>query len=142
MGIYATAAELDDYTDVALPAAPADVEKLIARAERDIDSLLGPWLPQPATGLKLDPTLLLDWEAEALSRAVCAQAEYRQTVGEAVLSGELPAAPLRRIKGPDFEKEYATSVAAPKAPARYGPKVRQELLLISHLRSSGARAHA
>lgn len=140
--LYTSRAAFEAYVEGWVTDDPVALDRLLMRAERDVDALLGAWQPREDTGLKLAPDELLPWEADALSRTVCAQAEHRFVTTEGALRGETQTAALRRIKGPDFEKEYATSVAAPKAPARYGPKVRQEITPIAHLRMLGARARA
>lgn len=101
---------------------------LLERAERAVDAILGPIPRDSTTGLKLDPTQLLDWEAEALSRAVCAQAEYLFTIGT---TGDIvPRA--GKIKGPDFEQDFTGTPGVP-VPS-IGPKVKMELEPIHHLR--------
>ena len=140
MATYATAADFEAYVEGWDTTDAAALERLLGRAERDIDGLLGYHPIIAATGRKIDPATLEDWEAEALARAVCAQAEHRHLVTEPALAGATPTPGLKRVKGPDFEKEYAVSVAAPKAAPYYGRKVRHELLPISHLRHLNARA--
>lgn len=139
MATYATQADYEAYVEGWQTIDVAALERLLRRAERDIDYLLGPGVPLE-TGLRLDPTTLTAWERNALSRATCAQAEWRYTVTEPVLAGESPGPELKAIKGPDFTKEYA--VQGSPAPARFGPKVRQELTAIAHLRNLSGRAMA
>jgi hypothetical protein len=138
MPTYATAADCTAYTEGLAIDDAAAFDRLIARSERDIDGLLGNWVPLD-TGLKLDPTDLAGWEAEALTRAVCAQVEWRLTVGEEALRGVAAAPVLKSVKGPDFEKVYAIQDQGGQQ-RRYGPKVRDELAPIAHLRLLGARA--
>ncbi len=60
MGIYATPAQVRDYcqdSGVTVPEDDADVERLIARAEREVDLVLGPYV-RLTTGRKLDPATL------------------------------------------------------------------------------------
>ena len=138
MATYATQADFEAYVEGWDTTDPAALERLLGRAERDVDGLLGYHPIIPATGRKLDPATLKDWEREALARAVCAQAEHRHLVTEPALAGASPEPGLKRVKGPDFEKEYAVSVA--KEAPYYGRKVRRELAEISHLRNLRARA--
>lgn len=141
MATYATQADYEAYVEGWVTTDPAALERLLKRAERDIDYLLGPGTPL-ASGLRLDPATLQAYERVALMRATCAQAEWRHTVTEPVLAGSPPKPELKAIKGPDFTKEYAVSASRPPAPARFGPKVRQELAAISHLRNLSGRATA
>lgn len=129
---YATRSDVDAYlTDGSLPAG-AEGDKLLERAERDVDNLLGPLPFNTTTGLHYNPADLQDWEAEALKRAVCAQAEWRLKQGDALLE------PTRKlIQGPAFRVEYAD--AALKSSGRIGPNVKAELSAIPHLRARFAR---
>jgi hypothetical protein len=58
----------------------------ILRAQRDIDTAAGRWMPYDDTGLKFASATmnvpLTNAEAAALSLATCAQVEYRLTVGD------------------------------------------------------------
>lgn len=85
MSTYATLADLDAFTAdfelVALPDDPAKAQRILDRAERDVDRILGPYERQ-VTGLKLDPQALSGPAAAALARAVCAQAVHRIALGE------------------------------------------------------------
>ncbi len=111
------------------------LEKLLGHAERDIDRLLGNRIPLADTGLKLDPSPLPQWAQDALSNAVCAQAEYLFTLGPDALIK--PAA--KRIKGPDFEIEHDAGGAG--AQPSYGRKALNELEpLRRYLTPRGARA--
>lgn len=96
MATYATAADLaafiTDTADVIAPEGGA-AERLLQRAERDVDRVCGPW-PVLSTGLKFDPPTLPVTSRAALSRATCAACEYRLLVGEDELVGDseyLPA---------------------------------------------------
>src|SRR4051812_25054615 len=68
---------------------PADdaVERLLERAERDVDAVVGPW-PRFTTGLKFDPAQLDVVQRAALARATCAAAEFRLVIGEDALVGD------------------------------------------------------
>jgi hypothetical protein len=151
MPTYATQADCLAYSESLVIDDPAAFDRLIERCERDIDTLIGNWIPL-AGGLKLDPADLETWEAAALTRAVCAQVEWRltptsnqtgsPTVEEALRGTPLPAV-VKQVKGPDFEKTFAITDAALNAGVRkYGPKVRDELQMINHLRALSGRASA
>lgn len=131
--VYTTRADVEAYP-VTLPAGAAG-DRLVEAAERDVDSVLGTYPRDPSTGLKWDPALLYPWQADALARAVAAQAEYLVEVGPATVT---PAA--KSIKGPDFELDYGDAGAGRP---RIGPKVARELEPIADLvRVVGARARA
>lgn len=148
MPAYATSADLTAYlldSGIAAPADPAAVTRLLERATGDIDAILGP-IPVRTTGAyagrKLDPTVLADWEAAALSNATCAQAEYRLHNPTAYRDR-----PTKSVSGPDFTTVYSdgggtgAGVAGKTAGAtgRYGPQVELELRPIRHLRRLTAR---
>lgn len=134
---YATTADLEAYVEGFVDEDPAATARLLERATRDVDNVLGPIAPLSSGdyhGLKLDPTTLTEWEAGALARATCAQADWRRRRGEEELAVGRTA---KRIKGPDFEEEYADSGAAGPSgtgTGRYSPQVRLELEPIRHLR--------
>jgi hypothetical protein len=102
---YATAEELVSYVqdnpDVQVPGEPTAVERLLQRAERRVDGVLGPYAPDSTTGLKLNPSSLTTVQKAALSRATCAAAEHELAMGPGFYVGEedfIPAglAVLRR----------------------------------------------
>lgn len=133
---YATAADFADVSDLA---PPANIDVILERASRDVDRLLGarPIIIDGAfAGMKVDPTTLEPWEAAALARATAAQAEHRIVAGEAAIRG-VGNAPIKSIAGPDFTKTYAGTSADVR---RFGPKVRQEIEPIAHLRVLTGRA--
>ncbi len=90
MATYATTAELTAYLDENADASVgnADADKLLERAERDVDRVIGPYTVNATTGLKLTPASLTSVQRAALSRATCAAAEYRLVLGEAELVGD------------------------------------------------------
>lgn len=119
MSTYSSYADLQAYlldSSATVPDAPTS-ERLLQRCERDIDSLLiGFGVPNDSTGLKYTPsTDLQTWQAVALSRAVCAQAEYLLTQGP----GFFVEGQYDSWQGPDF-------AAKGKLPY-FGPKVALEL---------------
>jgi hypothetical protein len=140
MPAYATVAEFEAYVEGWVTDDALALARYLERASRDVDGLLnsyyGPLTTGAYTGLKLDPTRLRSWEAAALSRATCAQAEYLIETGDVAFV----TAPLAgRIKGPDFEVE-TTAPSGVATVSTYGPKLRRELAPIRHLRQTGARA--
>lgn len=128
---YAENADFESYVPGWVTDSAPALTALLERAERDVDAFLGPLPPRAETGLKLDPSALEDWEAAALSRAVCAQAEYRLLTGESKLAA---GGAVKREKGPDFEREFDTAAGSPPGSSLIGPKVRVELEPIRHLR--------
>lgn len=132
MATYASQADFEAYVEGWVTDDAAALGRLLARAERDIDNVLGPIAPRTDTGLKLAPANLLDWEAKALSNATCAQAEHLWRQGPAI--DERPAS---AISGPDFSVTYADRKAG--GTNRYGSRVALELARISHLRNLTAR---
>ena len=84
---YATSADLAAYVaDNAEVSAPSAADALLERAERDVDRVVGPW-PVFSNGRKFDPPALTAPQRAALSRATCAAAEFRLTIGESELVG-------------------------------------------------------
>ncbi len=133
---YTSAADFEAYVEGWVTDNGDALARLLQRAERDVDAILGPIPRQQTstTGLKLDPTVLRAWEARALSRAVCAQAEWRFYRGEAELAA---GRQTKTEKGPDFEVTYGDADSA--ASGLYAPKLRVELEPIAHLRRLSAR---
>lgn len=134
MAAYATADDATDYIEGLVIDDPAAFDKLLERATRDVDNVLGA-LPPLTTGdyagLKLDPAFLADWEAAALARATCAQAEHRLRRGP-----DLGEPARKSVKGPVFEVAYADGAGS----GLIGAKVKLELATIRHLRRLTARA--
>jgi hypothetical protein len=120
MATYAQLADLTAYLEDSDVSAPTDIfagARLIERAEFEVDTLLvGFGQPSDETGLKYNPaTDLQPWQAAALARAVCAQAEYRLIMGDEFFAqGQYDS-----WQGPDF-------AAKGKLPY-FGPKVAYEL---------------
>jgi hypothetical protein len=134
MATYATIADFEEYVEGWTTTNPDALERLLERAERDIDALLGPRPVDPDTGLKLDPPRLAAWERTALARATCAQAEYRFHAGETAWAGGTVAGGGGRVQGPDFSYDLPANGAAGAPGARVSPKVATELAPIAHLR--------
>ncbi|MFF3353380.1 hypothetical protein ACFYWN_12145 [Streptomyces sp. NPDC002917] len=73
--VYATPAELAAYTG---QPAPADADRLLARASQDIDDALSAAVYcTDSAGMPTDPRIIA-----ALSDATCAQVEYQQATGD------------------------------------------------------------
>lgn len=140
MTAYATQADFEGYVEGWVTDNVATLGRLLERASRDIDTVLGPIPILTAgayAGWKLDPTQLADFERQALARATCAQAEHRFRNPS---SFDSSSRRMKRVKGPDFEKEYADADAA--STGFLSPQVRRELAPIAHLRITGGRAAA
>lgn len=139
MATYATRADFEAYIEGWTTTDPAALDRILIRAERDVDRVVGPLPMDPTTGLKLVPANLTAAERAALARAVSAQAYYRIQRGEGT-GGEQRA--LSSVKGPDFEVEYAeTPTGAERRAAQLiSPLVAQELEPLRYLRPTGARA--
>jgi hypothetical protein len=71
VAIYASVSDLESYVadnpEVTLSGGSEAVERLLQRAERDVDRALGPY-PVLATGRKLDPTVISAPQRGALAR--------------------------------------------------------------------------
>lgn len=132
--VYASTAEVEALIEGLVVDNLVAFERLVMRAERDVDSLLGPLGRYSDTGLKVNPADLEEWAADALKRAVAAQVEHLIAVGPANVAA--PAA--KRTKGPDFEVEHGDGGAAP----RIGPLVPHELAPLRPYFRRGARARA
>jgi len=114
--VYATVADVESYIEGWTTTDSAALDRLLDRASRDIDNLLGDYGDrEPTTDLKLDPSALTVHQAYALRRATCAQAEYRFTMGE----GFFVEDQYSFTAGPDFQRRGSL--------ARIGPKVLPEL---------------
>jgi hypothetical protein len=113
---YATQADVEGYIEGFQVDDPAALKRLIERAERDIDSVVGGGHYQ-ANGLKFGHPLaanelsLRKEQVAALTRATCAQVEYRLTMGEQFfIEPEYDS-----VSGPDFSVQGTRPRIAPKA---------------------------
>ncbi len=116
MASYATAEEFETYVEGWVTDNPDALDRLLERATRDIDRFLGARSTQTIgtyAGLKIDPADIETWEADALSRATCAQAEYRFQMGEDFFV----RAQGQEEKGPDFQIKGKLPYLGPKAKA-------------------------
>lgn len=116
MPTYATRSDFEAYVEGWVTDDPAALDRLLERAERDIDGILATRGDRTA-GLKIDAAAELaagsleEWQTDALSRATCAQAEYRLAMGEEFFT----QAQHSRVRGPDFTTEGRLPTIAPKA---------------------------
>ena len=121
---YATVADLELYLGRDLD--DGEATRVLLAAERDIDSILGPWDVDAITGLKWSPMTELElFEAAALRDATCAQAEYRIAMGPDFFVRAGP----KRVEGPDFTEEWD------QAQPDIGPRVWIELARAPRLRA-------
>lgn len=130
---YADLDDLEAYIEGWVTDNAQAANRLLVRAERDVDLILGPLPRRSDNGLKLKPAELQGWEADALARAVCAQAEHRFRMGD-----ELDARQATTVRGPDFEVTYEAGAGGGRT--LYSPRVALELAPIAHLRRLTARA--
>jgi hypothetical protein len=125
---YATEQDLEEYL---LDAEGIDVpegeaaERLLARAEADVDLVLGPIARNATTGRKIDPATLTTIQRAALSRATCAAAEWRLAMDEDDLVVQEDG--IRAVAGITF-------APMPRPP---GPKVLEELADYGLVKRSG-----
>jgi len=129
MATYATVGDLRAYTvdsGVGLPpvdaAGDAQLDRLLVRAERDVDRQLGFYIIDAATGLKFSPAALTVFpmaQRDALRRATCAQAEFRLAQGEDVEGMMIGADDGVAAVGPVSFSRFPVP--------RIGPKVAEEL---------------
>lgn len=106
----------------------ADVDALLERASRDVDSYLA-WPAPVTTGLRIDPTTLSAFQADCLTQATVRQACYRLTVGEEDLAEGQPRVVSVGQVG-----------LATTPPDRIGPDVLVILQAAGLLRRSGCAA--
>lgn len=113
--VYADAADFEAYVPGWTTNVQVDLEAILEQAERDIDSIIPGYIPQ-ANGLKFgDPhganeLALRSYQVDALTRAVCAQAEYRIAMGPDFFV--MPQ--YDSVTGPDFATVGRAPMIAPK----------------------------
>lgn len=110
MPTYATQADFAAYVEGAVIDNPAALDRLLVRAERDIDWAAGARPIDTVTGLKFKPADLPAWQRAALARATCAQAEYRNEMGEDFML----RAQHQTARGPDFAVTGRLAYVGPK----------------------------
>lgn len=123
MASYATPAELRAYLldnpAVRAPADDAAAERLLQRAEHDVDRQLGTTTRDPVSGLAFGQAALAALsvgQLDALMRATCAAAEFRLLAGEEILVGSEDG--IAAVGGLSFSQ---------RPPRRIAPKVAEEL---------------
>ena len=142
MALYCTQAQFEANTEGWVTDNAATLERILVRAQRDVDRVLGPWPRREDTGLKLDPATDLTVEQRAaLARAVAVQAHYRILKGEGLATPDRIA---KKVSGPDFAIEYADAPNGVQSPSSglLSPLLAAELAPLAWLRPVGARAHA
>lgn len=87
-----------------------DVTRALSRSEANIDNELGAY-PLLTTGRKLAPSQLPTYQADKLTAATCAQAEYRLTMGEDFFIRGQHAS----VAGPDYTVQGKLPIVGPKA---------------------------
>jgi hypothetical protein len=109
---YATIAQLREWTGQDATALPdPTATTLLLAAQQDIDSLAVATQPLDATtGLRFDPADLDTARTLVLARATCAQAAYRQAMGEDFFTGGQYA----EVSGPDYSTKGKLGRIAPR----------------------------
>jgi hypothetical protein len=127
MPAYATQQDFEAYVEGWVTDDVAALGRLLERASRDVDAALTAYVPE-TNGLKLgdlstgaNPKLLVPSDIVAVTRATCAQAEYRFTMGEDFFRKD----EYEFVAGADFSRRGALS--------RLAPKARQELGIVGLL---------
>lgn len=135
MSTYATLEDLKSYVEgngIQLPSDP-QLQRVLDRAERDVDSIAGPWpIVDTTTGRKFDPAALVEFQATQLRFATCAQAEYRLLQGETFMAKSQHQ--MVRLEDDQGGSEFR----AGQLPY-IGPKVVRELALGGLVRTSGVQ---
>lgn len=112
---YATQADFEAYVEGWVTDDPDALDRLLIRATDDVDSILGDYVlydSGPYMGRKLNPPDDLTFtENRALTRATCAQAEYRNTMGEE----HFVRPRLHSSSGPEFTIDESVPWIGPKA---------------------------
>ena len=112
MPTYATADDVRDYViDYPLPDDDDDIDRIIERAERDIDSLPLPAIGPGLNGLRYDPLDLSTMFRDAINRATCAQTEYRFRMGPK----HFATAQYESVTGPDYSVRGTLPIISPQA---------------------------
>lgn len=111
MPTYATRADCLAFIEGLTINDDAAFDRLIERAERNIDHALNTVPVIETTGLKFDPATMLAVDKNKLRDATCAQVSYRLTMGE-----EFFVRPqYQNVKGPEFETEGQLPLVGPEA---------------------------
>jgi hypothetical protein len=108
---YATVEEFKTYVSDRLDLDDTTILNRLLEAERDVDLVVGPIPVDMDSGLKFIPGELEDDDAAALSRATCAQAEYRVEMGPSFFRRPQ----FNKTKGPDYETSGQAPIVGPAA---------------------------
>lgn len=114
-GTYTTVTAVRSYAPELSMQDDDSIKNTIRKAERDVDGYAGfGGAPNVDTGLRFDPVSDLDVTTrDALSRATCAQTQYRFYMGDAFFVDEVQYIEVRGDEGT-------------KKPSRYGPQMKAE----------------
>lgn len=108
---YATVADFKAFSTLHGSLQDEEIVNLLKNATMDIDATVGSTMDILEDGRKFDPSTMTTVDARVLSRATCAQAEYRKEMGERFfIRGQYSS-----VSGPDYNTQG-------KLP-RVGPKV-------------------
>lgn len=95
----------------------AELDRVLERAEQDVDDFVGPWSRDSATGRKFgdagstNPQGLSDSQVKDLKDAVCAQALWRINAGPDAFVDS----PYDSVSGPDFSTQGRRRRTSPQA---------------------------
>lgn len=91
-----------------------EVDRVLERAERDVDDYVGPWPVDSATGRKLGSSAGLSaYQTAMLKDAVCVQALWRINAGPDAFIDS----PYDSVSGPDFSTQGKRKRTSPQARA-------------------------
>jgi hypothetical protein len=129
---YATTKDFEDYVEGWETEDAGTLERVLERASRDVDRYVGAAWPVESNGMRFgdlgeNPKKLTADQIESLTRATCAQAEYRIEKGEDWFVHDQ----YKSANGPDFATVGKLS--------RYGPKMRDELKYTGLNRAVGGK---
>lgn len=124
MPTYATQAQcLQEIEGLTVNDADA-FDRVIERAERDIDRAVGVYSVDEITGRKFDPSTMVAVKRDGLMRATAAQVEYRIAMGD------------RFFIRPQYESTSGPDYSVQGKLQRLGPKATEELELGGFFRLS------
>lgn len=112
--------------------APTDLDRLIERAQIDVDSLLGDWAVNTSgtyAGLKLEVTTLDYAQQQGLQEATIAQVLYRREMGE------------KFFVRPQFGETSGPEFSTKGRPPRVSPAAKQALSGLNLIRATTSIAN-
>lgn len=129
---YATVDDFEDYVEGWVTSDEEALQRMLERASRDVDRYIGAAWSVEDNGLRFgkledNPKAIDQYQIEALTRATCAQAEYRIEMGPDFFVKDQH----KSVGGPDFSTQGKLS--------RYGPKMREEVQASGLQRATGGR---